>query len=53
LITYSETKQSFAYFLTGICAVVGGVFTVAGIIDAVIYNAKRTLEKKIELGKAS
>jgi len=38
--------------LTGVCAIVGGIFTVAGMIDGVIYRAERSLKRKIELGKA-
>jgi len=37
--------------MTGICAIVGGIFTVAGILDGFIYSAEKTLKKKIELGK--
>jgi len=52
-IKYTESHQSFAHFLTGICAIIGGVFTVAGIIDSMIYHSLKTLKKKIDLGKAS
>jgi hypothetical protein len=52
-IKYTETHQSFAHFLTGICAIIGGVFTVAGIIDSMIYHSLKSLKKKIDLGKAS
>ena len=30
----------------------GGVFTVSGIVDKLIYNSARILQKKAELGKA-
>jgi len=53
MIRYSERRRSFAHFLTGVCAIIGGVFTVAGIIDSFIYHSMRSLQKKIELGKAS
>jgi preprotein translocase subunit SecG len=51
VIIYTETSRSFLSFLTSVCAVVGGVFTVASLVDAFIYNADRTLRKKMELGK--
>ena len=38
-------------WLWQICAIVGGVFTVAGILDSVIYTGQRKLAKKLELGK--
>ena len=39
--------------MTGICAIIGGVFTVAGMIDSMVYHSAKALQKKIELGKAS
>jgi len=51
MVKFTETKKSFAHFLTGVCAIIGGVFTVAGIIDSFIYQGMRSLKKKIELGK--
>lgn len=53
LVTYTEQRKSFTSFLTGVCAIVGGVFTVAGMIDSFIYSAEKKLKKKIEIGKAS
>jgi len=52
MVKFSERTKSFAHFLTSLCAIIGGVFTVAGIIDSLIYNSMRSLGKKIELGKA-
>eukprot|EP01121_Diplochlamys_sp_Union-15-3_P022610 TRINITY_DN968_c0_g1_i5.p1 TRINITY_DN968_c0_g1~~TRINITY_DN968_c0_g1_i5.p1 ORF type:complete len:390 (+),score=53.16 TRINITY_DN968_c0_g1_i5:46-1215(+) len=51
MVKFTETQKSFAHFLTGVCAIIGGVFTVAGIIDAFIYHSLRSLKKKVELGK--
>lgn len=51
LIINREERKSFTHFLTGVCAIVGGIFTVAGILDGFIYNAQKTLQRKIELGK--
>eukprot|EP00794_Sanderia_malayensis_P011878 gene11879-13111_t len=53
LVQYSEKRRSFMHFLTGLCAIVGGVFTVAGLIDSMIYHSARALKKKIDLGKAN
>jgi hypothetical protein len=49
-IVVSEKPRELYRFLTAICAVVGGVFTVAGIIDGMVYQVNR-VAKKIELGK--
>jgi len=51
LVTYTEHRKSFTSFLTGVCAIIGGVFTVASILDSFIYRAERALGKKLELGK--
>lgn len=51
LITYREERSSFASFLTGVCAIIGGIFTVAGLFDRVVYRAERSLKKKMDLGK--
>lgn len=45
-----ENQKSFSHFLTNVCAIIGGVFTVAGILDSILLNTIR-LMKKVELGK--
>jgi len=52
-VIYNEEKSSFLHFLTSVCAIGGGVFTVSGIIDSFVYHGHRALKKKIELGKFS
>ncbi|KAJ3092786.1 Endoplasmic reticulum-Golgi intermediate compartment protein 3 [Quaeritorhiza haematococci] len=51
-VIYTEYKKPLSHFLTDVCAIVGGIFTVAGIIDGFVYAAEKTLKKKLELGKA-
>jgi len=50
MIKYSEKSKSFGHFATGICAIIGGIFTVAGLIDSTIYKSAKVL-KKLEIGK--
>jgi len=45
VIIHTETRQSFAHFLTSTCAIVGGVLTVASLIDSVLFAASRSLKK--------
>jgi len=52
MVKYSEKKKSFGHFAATLCAIIGGVFTVSGIVDKLIYNSARILQKKAELGKA-
>ncbi|XP_030230045.1 endoplasmic reticulum-Golgi intermediate compartment protein 3 isoform X6 [Gadus morhua] len=53
MVKFTEKHRSFTHFLTGVCAIIGGVFTVAGLIDSLIYHSAKAIQKKIELGKAS
>ncbi|KAJ3323873.1 Endoplasmic reticulum-Golgi intermediate compartment protein 3 [Boothiomyces sp. JEL0866] len=51
LIQYKEYRKPFTHFITDLCAIVGGVFTVAGMVDGLLYTAEKRLLKKTELGK--
>lgn len=51
MVKYTERRKSFVHFLTGACAIVGGVFTVASLIDALIYKSQKVIQK-VQLGKA-
>ncbi|KAF8683949.1 hypothetical protein HU200_044898 [Digitaria exilis] len=50
-VDFTEENTSLLHFLTNICAIVGGIFTVAGIIDSFVYHGHRAIKKKMELGK--
>lgn len=50
-ISYKETRKSFSSLLTGVLAIIGGVFTVAGLVDRVVYRAEKAYKKKVEMGK--
>lgn len=53
MVKYVEKRRSFFHFLTSVCAIIGGVFTVAGLVDSFIYHGGRALQRKIDLGKAT
>ena len=44
-IKYTEKRKPFYTFLTTICAIIGGTFTVAGIIDGLLFTATEMLKK--------
>lgn len=52
-VVTSERRQPLYHFLTNICAIIGGVFTVLGLIDSVVYHGISSLKYKSQLGKAS
>lgn len=51
VVQFSEKKQAFYHFITNLCAIIGGVFTVAGILASVVDKGLTSLKKKQELGK--
>ncbi|CAO2578077.1 Endoplasmic reticulum-Golgi intermediate compartment protein 3 [Lemmus lemmus] len=53
MVKLTEKHRSFTHFLTGVCAIIGGMFTVAGLIDSLIYHSTRAIQKKIDLGKTT
>ena len=34
----TESRKTYSSFLTGLCAIVGGVFTVAGMVDSALHR---------------
>lgn len=51
MVKYTQRQRSLGHFLTNVCAIIGGVYTVAGLIDSVLYHSIRAIQRKIELGK--
>lgn len=45
--------RSIGHFATDVCTIIGGVFTVAGIIDSLLYRSSKLLQQKLQLGKAT
>jgi len=52
MVKRTEQSRSFLHFLTSVCAIIGGVFTVAGIVDSLLYHSMNAI-RKFELGKTS
>lgn len=51
-VVVREEERQWYTFLTSTCAIVGGVFTVAGILDAMVYKGVQLATKR-DLGKLS
>eukprot|EP00240_Pyramimonas_obovata_P001133 CAMPEP_0118942772 /NCGR_PEP_ID=MMETSP1169-20130426/36801_1 /TAXON_ID=36882 /ORGANISM="Pyramimonas obovata, Strain CCMP722" /LENGTH=486 /DNA_ID=CAMNT_0006887843 /DNA_START=217 /DNA_END=1677 /DNA_ORIENTATION=+ len=49
-VLVKEKPRHFYHFITTVCAIIGGVFTVAGIADSTVFHTAK-LFKKVELGK--
>ncbi len=50
-VKFKERKESVFRFLVQVCAIIGGVFTLAGMVDAVLYRGIRAVARKAQLGK--
>jgi len=45
-VRYSNSRENIAQFLINICAIIGGIFTVAGIVDALIHKSSKIIFKE-------
>ena len=53
-VKFTERRKStFLEFITSVFAIIGGVFTVTGLLDHVVYHGHQAVKKKLELGKLS
>lgn len=50
-VSFKEENMAFLTFLINLLAILGGVFTVASLIDSVLYGGFKRLQKKVELGQ--
>lgn len=53
MVKYEEKQRSFGHFATNCCSIIGGVFTVAGIIAVFLNNSLEAIRRKLEIGKLS
>lgn len=51
MVKFTEKENSFSHFLVSICGIIGGIFTVAGLVDGILHKVERQIRKKMELGK--
>ncbi|KAG9096556.1 hypothetical protein FRC06_008541 [Ceratobasidium sp. 370] len=45
MVVHRETRKTFAHFATSLCAIIGGVLTLAAIADSVAFAAMDRQEK--------
>ena len=50
-VKYWLFKENFLHFVIQLCAIVGGIFTVTGIIDGLIHTSVAALLRKANMGK--
>lgn len=52
-VVIDEKSKPLYKFITNLFAIIGGTFTVFGLLDSLFDSAHQVLRRKIELGKAS
>lgn len=52
IVVYNELAKPLSGFLTSICAILGGIYTIAKILDSLLYQAEIRLARKNQMGKA-
>lgn len=50
-VKFAQVQESFFHFIVQVCAIVGGVFTVAGLIENLLHTSIASVLKKREEGK--
>ncbi|KAL3121387.1 hypothetical protein niasHT_004971 [Heterodera trifolii] len=53
MVQYEERKRPLSFFLVSLCAIIGGVHTVASLLDAILYNTQRAIQRKMAVAKAN
>ena len=44
-ILYTNARENFLQFIISICAIIGGIFTMAGIVDSIIHKGSKIVFK--------
>lgn len=44
-VRVEEKRRSFGHFLTRVCAIIGGVFTVMGLVDSLVFRVGEQLQR--------
>lgn len=50
-VVIEEKRKPLVYLVSQLCAILGGVLTVAGLVDRVVFRSLKSIEKKMEIGK--
>ena len=50
-VVIASQQIPFYHFVTSLCAIIGGVFTVLGLLDSALFAGYQSIRTKIQLGK--
>lgn len=48
-----EHRPALLHFVSRVCAIIAGAFTLAGMFDKFVYHGVKKLEKKLQVNKLS
>lgn len=51
-VIFTQQKENIVDFMTYICAIIGGIFTIASVVDTIIHRSVAALFKE-RIGKLS
>ena len=47
----AENRKPLSDFVVSLCAIIGGAFSLFGIIDGILFTTNREIRKKLQMGK--
>ena len=50
-VVVTESRTPLYHFVTSLCAIVGGMYTVFNLLDSFVYAGGKLLKQKTALGK--
>ena len=50
-VVVTEKRMPFYHFLTSLCAIIGGMYTIFSLLDTFVYHGSKMLAIKTSLGK--
>ena len=46
-----ENRKPLTDFVVSLCAIIGGAFSLFGILDGILFTTNREIRKKLQIGK--
>lgn len=50
-VIITESRMPFYHFITNVCAIIGGMYTIFSLLDTIVYQGSKIIKKKTNLGK--
>jgi hypothetical protein len=50
-LVQAQVRRPFSSFITGMCAIIGGIYTLSALLDSCMYSVERSIKHKNNYGK--